>query len=33
MAGPDPAIPSSLLERDRLQIVADAAALGGVGAG
>jgi 6-phosphogluconolactonase len=33
MAGPDPGVPSSLLERERLQIVADAAALGGAGAG
>jgi 6-phosphogluconolactonase len=29
LAGPDPEIPSSLLARDRLEIVADAAALGG----
>jgi len=33
MAGADPAVPSSLLERERLHIVADAAALGGAGAG
>jgi 6-phosphogluconolactonase len=29
LAGPDPGIPSSLLARDRLEVVADAAALGG----
>jgi 6-phosphogluconolactonase len=33
MAGPDPAVPSSLLEPERLQIVADDAALGGARAG
>jgi 6-phosphogluconolactonase len=29
IAGPDPGVPASLLARDRLEIVADAAALGG----
>jgi 6-phosphogluconolactonase len=29
IAGPDPAVPASLLARDRMEIVADAAALGG----
>ena len=29
LAGPDPAVPASLLERDRLEIIADTAALGG----
>jgi 6-phosphogluconolactonase len=29
LAGPDPAVPASLLHRERLEIVADAAALGG----
>jgi 6-phosphogluconolactonase len=29
IAGPDPDVPASLLARDRLQIIADAAALGG----
>jgi len=29
IAGPDPAVPASLLARDRLEIIADAAALGG----
>jgi 6-phosphogluconolactonase len=28
LAGPDPAVPASLLDRDRLEIVADTAALG-----
>ena len=28
IAGPDPAVPASLLDRDSLEIVADAAALG-----
>jgi 6-phosphogluconolactonase len=29
IAGPDPEVPASLLARDRLEIIADAAALGG----
>jgi 6-phosphogluconolactonase len=29
LAGPDPAVPASLLARDRLEVIADAAALGG----
>ena len=29
IAGPDPDVPASLLARDRLEIIADAAALGG----
>jgi 6-phosphogluconolactonase len=29
LAGPDPAVPASLLARDRLQVIADARALGG----
>ena len=29
IAGPDPEVPASLLARDRLQVIADAAALGG----
>ena len=29
IAGPDPGVPASLLARDRLQVIADAAALGG----
>jgi 6-phosphogluconolactonase len=30
IAGPDPAVPASLLDRERLEIIADAEALGGV---
>jgi hypothetical protein len=29
LAGPDPEVPASLLDRERLEIVADAAALDG----
>jgi 6-phosphogluconolactonase/glucosamine-6-phosphate isomerase/deaminase len=29
LAGPDPATPASLLDRDKLEIIADAAALDG----
>jgi 6-phosphogluconolactonase len=29
LAGPDEAVPASLLARDRLEVIADAAALGG----
>jgi 6-phosphogluconolactonase len=29
LAGPDPAVPASLLARDRLEVIADSAALGG----
>jgi 6-phosphogluconolactonase/glucosamine-6-phosphate isomerase/deaminase len=29
LAGPDPDVPASLLARDRLEVIADGAALGG----